>query len=162
MMTDATYQLNFFKNNKNLVMVMICSLGLILSSCGGDDGTPTDPGDNGDNDPPGNGDEVSRLVSYSQDIQPIFNGNCATSGCHDSGTQQSGVDLTSYDAATGSVGDQYGENIISAGDPDSSPIVDKINDDPEFGVRMPEGGGALSPAQIDSIVAWIDDGAPEN
>ncbi len=162
-MTDTAYQQNFFKNKKNYLIVMICSLGLILGSCGGDNGTPTDPDPNGNGNGNGNGDDESRLVSYSQDIQPIFSGNCTTSGCHDSGTQESGVDLTSYDAATGSVGNQYGSNIINPGNPGDSPIVDKIsNDNPEFGARMPEGGGSLSPAQIDSIVAWIEDDAPDN
>lgn len=152
----------FFKNKKKLLMVMICTFGLILSSCGGNS---TGPGqdDNGEEEPPGNGDQESRLVSYSQDIQPIFNGSCTGSECHSSSNQESGVDLSSYDAAINSVGIQYGTEIINPGNPDESPIVDKIsNDNPEFGVRMPEGGGSLSAAQIDSIVAWIEDDAPDN
>lgn len=163
MFSKTPYQQKFFKNKKNFLIVMICSLGLLLTACGGGD-NPTDPG-NGDEDPPDNGgnDEESRLVSYSQDIQPIFNNSCTGADCHSSSNQESGVDLSSYDAAINSVGVQYGTEIINPGNPDDSPIIDKIsNNNPEFGVRMPEGGGSLSSAQIDSIRAWIEDDAPDN
>jgi mono/diheme cytochrome c family protein len=85
------------------------------------------------------------------------------SGCHDSGTQESGVNLSSYDAALNSVGVQYGTEIIEPGSPNTSPIVDKIsNENPQEGERMPLNRQPLSDAEIDSIIAWIDDGAPNN
>lgn len=127
-------------------------------SCGGGSSTGPEPDPDPDPDP-----NPDRPVSFSEDIQPIFNGNCAVSGCHDSGTQESGVDLSSYDAALNSVGVQYGTEIIQPGDPNNSPIVDKIsNDDPEFGQRMPFNRQPLSEAEIDSIIAWIEDDAPNN
>lgn len=130
-----------------------------LVSCGGGGGsTGPDPDPNPNPTP-----EPDRPVSFSEDIEPIFNGNCAVSGCHTSSTQESGVDLSSYDKALNSVGIQYGTEIIVPGEPENSPIVDKIsNDNPEFGVRMPYQRSKLSSAQIDSIIAWIDDGAPDN
>ncbi|MGK7371257.1 MAG: c-type cytochrome domain-containing protein [Candidatus Halalkalibacterium sp. M3_1C_030] len=127
-------------------------------SCGGGSSTGPEPDPDPDPDP-----NPDRPVSFSEDIQPIFNGNCAVSGCHDSGTQESGVDLSSYDAALNSIGVQYGTEIIQPGDPNNSPIVDKIsNDDPEFGQRMPFNRQPLSEAEIDSIIAWIEDDAPNN
>lgn len=132
---------------------------ILLSSCsGGESTTGPDPNPNPDPDP-----DPDRLVSFSQDIEPIFSGTCSAAGCHDSGTQESGVNLSSYDAALKSVGVQYGTEVIDPGSPNNSPIVDKIsNDNPQFGVRMPEGGPPLNSAQIDSIIAWIEDGAPNN
>lgn len=136
----------------------ILILLITFISCGGGSSTGPEPDPNPD--PPPNPD---RPVSFSEDIEPIFNGNCAVSGCHDSNTQESGVNLSSYDAALNSVGVQYGTEIIEPGEPNNSPIVDKIsNEDPQFGERMPFNRQPLSDAEIDSIIAWIEDGAPDN
>jgi len=140
------------------VPIIIGSSILFVASCSSSSTGTEDPGDP-DPPPP---EEPNRLVSFSEDIQPIFNGNCTSSGCHDSGTQESGVDLTSYDAALSSTGTQYGTEIIDPGNPGNSPIVDKIEADPDFGVRMPKDRSALAQSEIDSIRAWIEDGAPNN
>lgn len=133
---------------------------IAITSCGGESTTGPDPDPDPDPDP---NPDPPRSVTFSQDIQPIFTGTCAVAGCHDSGTQESGVNLSTYDDALNSVGVQYGTEIINPGNPDESPIVDKIsNSNPQFGARMPEGGSPLSSAQIDSIIAWIEDGAPNN
>lgn len=136
-------------------------LAVALAGCGGGSGsTGPDP----DPDPdPGPGPGPQQPVSFAADIEPIFNGSCAVSGCHNSSTQESGVDLSSYGAALSSVGDQYGTEIIEPGDPSASPIIDKISsNNPEFGERMPLDRSALSQSEIDSIRAWIQDGAPDN
>src|SRR6056297_941639 len=88
-------------------------LMVVITACGGGSSTGPEP----DPDPPPNPD---RPVSFSEDIQPIFNGNCAVSGCHDSGTQENGVNLSSYDAALNSVGVNYGTEII---DPEARTIA---------------------------------------
>ena len=156
--SSTSHHRNFlFANTRYFVPILIGSLLLFLASCSSSSTGTEDPADP---DPPP--EEPNRLVSFSEDIQPIFNGNCTSSGCHDSGTQESGVDLTSYDAALSSTGTQYGTEIIDPGNPDNSPIVDKIEADPEFGSRMPENRSALAQSEIDSIRAWIEDGAPNN
>ncbi|SMO34612.1 T9SS type A sorting domain-containing protein [Gracilimonas mengyeensis] len=94
-------------------------------------------------------------VDYETEIQPIFNSNCVT--CHGS---SSGVTLSSYDAVMNSVGNQYGSNIVVPGAPDDSPLVDKIEPNPEFGSRMPQ-GGSLSDEEIQLIRTWISEGADE-
>lgn len=137
-----------------LIAVCICLCSFVLASCGGDSNS-TGPDPNPDPDP-------DRNVSFSQDISPIFQASCAESGCHDSGTQESGVNLSSYDDAMNSVGTQYEENVINPGNPDESPLVDKIEPDPQEGQRMPYQRDPLSQAKIDSIRAWIEDGAPDN
>ncbi|PAU93829.1 hypothetical protein CK503_09145 [Aliifodinibius salipaludis] len=139
-----------------LIIICICFFSLVLASCGGD-GNSTGPAPDQDPDP-----DPDRKVSFSQDISPIFQASCAGSGCHDSGTQESGVNLNSYDDAMNSVGTQYEEKVINPGNPDESPLVDKIEPDPQEGQRMPYQRDPLSQANIDSIRAWIEDGAPDN
>lgn len=94
-------------------------------------------------------------VDYATEIQTIFNASCTS--CHGG---QSGVTLTSYSATINSVGAQYGTNIVIAGNADGSPLVDKIEPNPQFGGRMPNSQG-LSQDQIDKIKAWINEGANE-
>ena len=139
-----------------LVAICIGFLSLMLASCGGDGNTA---GPDPDPDPDPNPD---RNVSFSEDISPIFQTSCAVGGCHDSGSQTSGVNLSSYDDAMNSVGNQYQQNVINAGNPDDSPLVDKIESNPQIGQRMPLQRDPLSQADIDSIRAWITDDAPDN
>lgn len=97
-------------------------------------------------------------IDYAEQIQPIFSSNCVA--CH-GGT--SGVTLSSYQATMNSVGHQYGMNVVIPENPDGSPIVDKISsDNPQHGVRMPEGGPYLSVDEIDAIRQWIEEGALES
>lgn len=95
-------------------------------------------------------------VDYEEEIQPIFNQNCTS--CHGS---NSGVNLSSYDEVMNSVGNQYGTEIVVPNEPDESPLVDKIEPNPQFGVRMPQGGPSLSDEQISLIRTWIEEGANE-
>ncbi|MEX0890472.1 MAG: c-type cytochrome [Balneolaceae bacterium] len=97
-------------------------------------------------------------LSFSEHILPIFNNNCRN--CH-IGQAQNGVMLDSYTNVMESVGDQYKTEIVKAGSPDESPLVDKIESDPEIGGRMPQ-GGSLSNDQIQAIRTWIEEGAENN
>jgi len=97
-------------------------------------------------------------IDYAEHIQPIFSSNCVA--CH-GGT--SGVNLSSYQTTMNSVGHQYNMNVVIPEEPNQSPIVDKISsDNPEHGVRMPEGGPYLSDDEIDAIRQWIEEGALES
>lgn len=100
-------------------------------------------------------------VSFEEDILPIFGGFCSGVGCH-VGERTNGVRLDSYERVTTSVGLQYGALIVVPGDAASSPIIDKITVNPDFGVRMPFGRAPLSAEQIDLIRTWIDEGANDN
>jgi hypothetical protein len=96
-------------------------------------------------------------VAYHDSIQPLFNSHCTA--CH-GGT--SGVTLSSYNSAINSVGDQYNMNVVVPGQPDQSPMVNKINPNPSHGDRMPQGGPYLSDEQINLIRQWIAEGALES
>ena len=108
----------------------------------------------------GNGIDPSE-VSYSQDIQPIFSSSCGGSGCHLPNTTN-GVNLSSYSAVMNSTGLSYNSEIVLAGNPEGSPLVDKIEPNPDIGARMPLTGGFLTPTEINMIKAWIEGGAEDN
>ena len=154
--TDEQDKIRFLTNYRFYITACVGFLTLVLVSCGGD-GSSTGPDPDPDPDP-----NPNRNVSFSQDISPIFQSSCATSGCHDSGTQVNGVNLSTYVDAMNSVGNQYGENVINEGNPDESPLVDKIEPNPQIEQRMPYQRDPLPQADIDSIRAWIADGAPDN
>ncbi len=100
-------------------------------------------------------------VSFSQDILPLVTTSCAGGGCH-VGQTTNGVNLSSYDQMLNSVGLQYNGPVVVPGNAANSPLFDKINPNPEFGVRMPSGRAPLSNNQIELIRAWIDEGALDN
>jgi hypothetical protein len=112
-----------------LFIVLVISFG-----CGGNNSAPTNNDGNGGD--PGNGE-----VSFSGDIQPIFNSRCASSDCHGSSTSAE-LDLRQ--------GAAYGDLFSVRSTRESSFFrVDQI-------------GSNLSPAQIQMIRSWIDAGAMDN
>ncbi|MFN1833836.1 hypothetical protein AB2B38_001135 [Balneola sp. MJW-20] len=105
--------------------------------------------------------QIPDEVSYSRDIQPIFNSTCGGGGCHVNNTAF-GVNLTDYDRTMNSRGNQYGTEVVIIGDAEASPLIDKVEPNPDFGSRMPLGANPLSPTQIQLIRDWIDQGAKDN
>lgn len=100
-------------------------------------------------------------VRFAQDIQPIFTSSCGGAGCH---IDQSinGVELSNYEQVMSSIGVQYGEEIVVPGNPDASPLVDKIEPNPRFGMRMPLNRAPLTAQQVALIRTWIEEGAENN
>jgi hypothetical protein len=141
---------------RSFSLVLLCSLGMILASCGGDSSTGPNGGNGGNG---GNGNEPPSEPTFSN-VEDIFNSSCGGSGCH-IGERTNGVRLDSYNNVTESEGAQYGELVVQANDADGSPLVDKIEPSPEHGQRMPV-GGTLSDNQISLIREWIDEGAQNN
>lgn len=103
----------------------------------------------------------SEDVSFSASIAPIFTGSCSGSGCH-IGERTSGVELTTYASIISCVGVQYGENVFIPEDASNSPLVDKIEPNPAFGLRMPRNRSPLGSNEINLIKAWINQGARNN
>lgn len=147
-------QLNntFFSKEKHLLFVLLCSFGLLFASCGDNS---TGPG-NGNGNGNGNGEPLEPTFT---NVQPILTENCGP--CH-IGNNQSGVQLDSYSNVMNSNGGQYGGAIVVEGEADDSPLVDKIEEDPDKGERMPQGGPYLSSDQISLIRDWISEGAQDN
>ena len=87
-------------------------------------------------------------ICFERDILPIFQSNCAMSGCHDATTQADGVQLTSYSTIMNT-----GE--IEPGKPNNSEAYEEIID----GKMPPYGYTPLSQAQKDLLYQWIAEGA---
>ena len=105
--------------------------------------------------------EAQQATSFANDIQPIFNAKCV--GCHGG---SGGLILTT--------GNAYGNlvNVTSQGyaptprvtpdDLTNSVLYGKITNSGNYGGLMPQGGPALTTAQINSIQQWILQGAVNN
>lgn len=107
-------------------------------------------------DDPGDEQPVIENVSYANQVQPIFNGNCT--GCHGS---SGGLNLSSYAQLMNSAGSNYSGRIVVAGNANASGLVDKIEVNPDFPQRMPI-GGSLTNEEIEIIRVWINEGAQNN
>jgi hypothetical protein len=83
---------------------------------------------------------------YTNDIAPILNANCATSGCHSALFPASGINLSAYTPAkSASINGKLLQSIKH-----------------ESGVAaMPQGASKLPEASIRLIECWIKNGAPE-
>jgi hypothetical protein len=79
-----------------------------------------------------------------------------------SGIEQGGLDLGSITSLRAG-GRNSGADIVIAGDPCSSLLVQKLESTPPFGSRMPlDGPPYLEPDEIGLIRDWIAEGALEN
>jgi mono/diheme cytochrome c family protein len=89
-------------------------------------------------------------ICFERDILPIFQSNCAKSGCHNAASHEEGYTLDSY------------ENIVRRGIVRGNPAASKIwqsvttNKGEKF---MPQNAPALSAASLDKIKRWILAGA---
>jgi hypothetical protein len=116
-------------------------------------------------------------ISYSQNIQPIYNRSCALAGCHTGPVAAGSLDLTagkSYRQTVNVPSSQQPKlKRIAPGNPTNSYLVRKIGGAPGTsfsGVLMPQGcpGTPLNGAQclsaddIAAIVQWVTECAPNN
>jgi hypothetical protein len=101
------------------------------------------------------------LVSYSADIQPIFNNFCIS--CHPPNNQlnlNAGVSLSNLvnRAAFG----YPGHIRVVPGDPANSVLYNKVANTGVFGGPMPQGSSGLAAPLVDKIRNWILQGASNN
>ena len=142
---------------RNIVIIFITAVSVSLScKDGGSD--PTAP----NNPPPGSS------VSFSQQIQPIFNNNGCV-GCHGGSgglslaPGQSHHNLVNVNAQAGCTT----KKRVLPGNPNESVLYIRIaatTPDTECGPnsRMPQGGPRLPQATIDLVRDWIAQGAKNN
>lgn len=101
---------------------------------------------------------------FANDVAPIFNSNCAFSGCHVAPNPAQGMDLSSaqsYAALVDVRANQVSIDRVEPGDPDGSYVIHKLEG--LNGVtQMPLNGTPLPQAAIDVVRAWIQDGAQNN
>ncbi len=108
--------------------------------------------------------------TLSGDVQPIFSGVCAVTGCHVVTTPEEALNLSEGLAHSNIVNvpanQLTGMMRVRPGQPDQSYLVHKIQGTQASvggaGNRMPLVGTPLTQAQIDTIRDWIAAGAPNN
>lgn len=102
-------------------------------------------------------------LSFAADIQPIFTANCVR--CHNDRTTNGGLDLragVSHGNLVNRVSNGYAPSLrVVPGDPDNSVLHGKVANTGQFGQQMPP-TGSLAPELIQSIRAWILEGAVNN
>jgi mono/diheme cytochrome c family protein len=91
-------------------------------------------------------------VNYVDHVLPIFEERCAE--CHGSEDPEEQLELTRYRTAL--IGSINGPVIIP-GDPENSYLVEQI-----VSGQMPKRGDPLPSTEIETIIAWIEAGAPEH
>ena len=110
-----------------------------------------------------------RNVSYTADVQPIFDSYCVQ--CHTAsgeGEAASGFVVDNYDTVM--KGTNFGPVVVPGSSMSSSLYLvvasktdPKIHMPPHHDDALAEGRGfALSPENIDTIAAWIEQGAGKN
>jgi cytochrome c553 len=93
-------------------------------------------------------------VDFSRDIQPLLAKRCLA--CHGPDTREGGLRLDDQTGATREL--DSGARAVVAGDSAASEILARITStDPD--VQMPPEGARLTPAQVDALRRWIDEGA---
>jgi len=94
------------------------------------------------------------------DIQSkVFNKSCALSGCHVTGVQAPNLSGNSYTVLVSKASTQ-GLNYIEPGSPNQSYLYKKLLNSNDS--RMPLNAPQLNQSIIDSISAWILNGALNN
>ncbi|HET7216819.1 MAG TPA: DUF1553 domain-containing protein [Vicinamibacterales bacterium] len=93
-------------------------------------------------------------ISFNRDIRPILSNNCFT--CHGPDEKQRETKFH-FDTKEGAFLEQ---GVIVPGNAASSMLVQRItNPDPEKRMPPRDSGHSLTPAQIDLLRRWIDEGA---
>jgi hypothetical protein len=143
--------------------LVVFLVGFAFSGCAG---SLADPGEFGDATSPseaGGGTTACAASVPTTILQPT----CGVSGCHNPTTIASGaglmvygLDLDSPDVASRLVGvpsmEVPADDLISSTDPQSSYLLQKLEPNPPFGIRMPYGGAPLTAAQLACVEAWVD------
>jgi hypothetical protein len=128
--------------NKKIPIASILASGIIvfLIGCYKDKTVPTRPP------------EITRTVTFSEDMIPIFNNSCNVSGCHSAGGQVPNLtEANAYNSLT--IGNYYDTN-----NPESSVLYLKVSG--QKGTSMPPSGVNQDYAAL--ILAWITQGAKNN
>ena len=94
------------------------------------------------------------VVYFNNEILPLLNATCNTSGCHDAASAADGVNLTNYD-------DVFNTGEVVPYNPDKSKLYQVLVAGGEDQMPPP-GNASITQAQIDLIYKWIEQGAANN
>ena len=102
----------------------------------------------------------SKPVSFSETILPMLQERCGE--CHEpggKGLEKSGFSMADYDAIM--KGTKFGP-VIVAGSSASSSLMRMVEHKTDPSIHMPHGKVGLTRNQLDTLRAWIDEGAKNN
>ena len=131
---------------------LAAAAALAVAGCS-DKGTDPTGGDDG------GGEQTP--VSFTADIQPIFDASCV--GCHGAGGN-GGLDLragSSHADLVGVASSRYGITRVIAGDADGSLLYRKMSGAGSVGTVMPP-TGPLPGTTLELVRRWIDGGAADD
>lgn len=142
-----------FSSRSLLMNILILALlSVLVASCSEDNTTQPPPASN------------APLAKLSDIQSKVFNISCATANCHASGSAQAGLVLSEGQSYSNLINVNSvlfpGNKRVDEGNSSESVLVEMLT-----GLRtprMPYNQSPLSPAVIDSIKKWIDNGAPNN
>ena len=98
------------------------------------------------------------LVSFSKQIEPLFQQTCVASGCHGGLQPAANLDLT-YGVCWRALID-YSPPIVIVKNGNKSPLVMYL--DGRLAPQMPLRSTPLTANQINGVKKWIDEGAKPN
>lgn len=96
-------------------------------------------------------------VNYNRHVRPILSKNCFV--CHglDEQSRESGLRLDLREAALAEL--DSGTHAIVPGKPEVSELVARITSDDDLIMPPPESHKSLEPAEIETLILWIKQGA---
>jgi mono/diheme cytochrome c family protein len=102
--------------------------------------------------------EAASKVDYNREVRPILARNCFACHGQDEAKRAKGLRLDRRDSAVKPL--KNGEKAIVPKDPDSSELIARITEE-DATMRMPprKSGNQLTPAEIDILRRWIEQGA---
>jgi hypothetical protein len=118
----------------------------------GGNGTGGTGGTGGGGNTGGSTNPSDTALCFRRDILPIFQSNCAKSGCHDAASAQDGFVFTSYQTIT--------SRKFEPGDPWDTELFEKITETDPGEIMPPPPNAPLTQDQIGKIYRWIAMGAP--
>lgn len=86
------------------------------------------------------------VATYTVNVKPILDANCATGGCHDAGSAKSGVNLSNYSESKKHAGHNH--------------FLGSIQHKKGY-EAMPKNKDKLADAEIKILSCWVQNGTPE-
>ncbi|MES2701461.1 MAG: hypothetical protein V4649_02425 [Bacteroidota bacterium] len=126
-------------------LLILAAAALIFAGCYNDKYDKLYPTTTGSADPC---DTANATVSYAATISGIMSAKCATTGCHDAGTNGGGYTLSTYTGVRNAA-------IVT------NRLLGAIQHVTGYS-QMPQGQAKLPACEIAQITKWVNQGAPNN
>jgi hypothetical protein len=96
-------------------------------------------------------------VSYSRQVQPLFNVGCIYSGCHDDETKSGGLSLTNFIDATTDV-----PGVVYFNGDTNCVLIERVYGNSSISIMPPAPASPLNLNQRHGLATWVREGAKNN